>query len=91
MLNILLGVGISGTYITYKTGQPFVVEFSPTLLVSGVVLLIVLAVSLVVVPMNGYLLSRKWGLSLFLAYTIAMSINILVEGEQISCSLEVSI
>src|SRR5215469_7392117 len=34
MLNILLGVGISGSYIVSQTSQPYKLHFSKTLLVS---------------------------------------------------------
>ncbi|KAF8206423.1 Sodium/calcium exchanger protein-domain-containing protein [Mycena galopus ATCC 62051] len=42
MLNILLGVGISGTYITHQTQQSYFLPLSTTLLVSAIGLLILL-------------------------------------------------
>ncbi|KAF7374890.1 hypothetical protein MSAN_00375100 [Mycena sanguinolenta] len=79
MLNILLGVGISGTYITQQTQQPYDLHFSTTLLVSTIGLLILLASTLIVVPLNGYHLTRTWGIILIAAYLTIMTINVIVE------------
>ncbi|KAJ6513253.1 Sodium/calcium exchanger protein-domain-containing protein [Mycena sanguinolenta] len=79
MLNILLGVGISGTYITQQTQQPYDLHFSTTLLVSTIGLLILLATTLIVVPLNGYHLTRTWGIILIVAYLTIMTINVIVE------------
>ncbi|KAJ7104199.1 Sodium/calcium exchanger protein-domain-containing protein [Mycena belliarum] len=79
MLNILLGVGISGTYITQQTAQPYELHFGRTLLVSTVGLLILLAATLIVVPLNGYYLTRTWGVILIASYTTIMAINVVVE------------
>ena len=35
MLNILLGVGVSGSYIVRQTGAPYPLRFSPALVVTG--------------------------------------------------------
>ncbi|KAJ7274389.1 Sodium/calcium exchanger protein-domain-containing protein [Mycena haematopus] len=79
MLNILLGVGISGTYITQQTQQPYDLHFSTTLLVSTVGLLILLAATLIVVPLNGYYLTRTWGIILIGGYLTIMTCNVIVE------------
>ncbi|KAG5647394.1 hypothetical protein DXG03_000464 [Asterophora parasitica] len=79
MLNILLGVGVSGTYIIQQTGVPYSVHFSTTLLVSTIGLLILLLSTLVFVPLNDYFLTRRWGILLIASYTIIMSINVVVE------------
>ncbi|KAF7336627.1 hypothetical protein MVEN_02097200 [Mycena venus] len=79
MLNILLGVGISGSYITQQTQQPYVLQFGNTLLVSTVGLLILLASTLIVVPLNGYKLTRTWGIILITAYMTIMAVNVVVE------------
>ncbi|KIK17638.1 hypothetical protein PISMIDRAFT_215233 [Pisolithus microcarpus 441] len=81
MVNILLGVGISGSYIIYKTpnSQPYRLHFTPSLISSTVGLLGLLLITLIGVPMNGYHLTRKWGIFLVIAYTVLMVINILVE------------
>lgn len=79
MLNILLGVGISGSYIIAQTSQPYELYFGNTLLVSSVGLLALLAATLIVVPLNGYFLTRPWGIFLIASYTTIMIINVVVE------------
>ncbi|KAK1233090.1 hypothetical protein PQX77_003730 [Marasmius sp. AFHP31] len=79
MLNILLGVGISGSYITSKTGIPYELHFGTTLFVSSIGLLALLASTLIVVPLNGYHLTRSWGVFLIVSYVTIMTINVVVE------------
>lgn len=79
MLNILLGVGISGSYIIQQTQHEFTLHFSTTLLVSTVGLLVLLCATLVFVPWNGYLLTRRWGIFLIVSYIIIMVTNLIVE------------
>jgi solute carrier family 24 (sodium/potassium/calcium exchanger), member 6 len=79
MLNILLGVGISGSYITSQTSKPYQLQFGPTLLVSAIGLLALLALTIIVVPLNGYFLSRSWGVFLIACYLIIMIISLVVE------------
>ncbi|KAJ7593056.1 Sodium/calcium exchanger protein-domain-containing protein [Mycena floridula] len=79
MLNILLGVGLSGSYVISQTHQPYELHFGTTLFVSVVGLLALLAMTLVFVPFNGYFLTRRWGIFLIVCYTIIMSINVIVE------------
>ncbi|KAJ3926414.1 MAG: Sodium/calcium exchanger protein-domain-containing protein [Lentinula lateritia] len=79
MLNILLGVGISGSYIISQTSEPYKLHFGSTLLVSTVGLLILLAITIIVVPFNGYFLTRTWGIFLIACYVTLMTINVVVE------------
>jgi sodium/potassium/calcium exchanger 6 len=79
MLNILLGVGISGSYIIYHSGVPYHLHFSETLMVSAIGLLTLLVVTLVFVPWHGYFLTKQWGVFLIVCYTIIMSLNVFVE------------
>ncbi|KAG6837375.1 hypothetical protein H0H93_010533 [Arthromyces matolae] len=79
MLNILLGVGISGSYIIHQNGKPFDLSFSDTLFVSTVGLLVLLVATLVYVPLNHYHLTRGWGFALVSFYAILMTITIIVE------------
>jgi sodium/potassium/calcium exchanger 6 len=79
MLNILLGIGISGSYITHKTAKPYKLHFSPTLIVSTIGLLALLIATLIFVPFNGYFLTRRWGIFLITSYAIIMSLNVFVE------------
>lgn len=80
MLNILLGLGLSGSYMIYKNdGQPYHIEVGRTLLVSGVSLFIVLIATLILVPMNNYWMNRKLGAGLIAAYCVVLATNIMVE------------
>ncbi|KAI0648965.1 Sodium/calcium exchanger protein-domain-containing protein [Trametes meyenii] len=79
MLNILLGVGISGSYIVRQTGEPYPLHFSPTLVITGTGLLIILIATLIFVPLNGYHLPRGWGIALICGYLCLMVANIVVE------------
>lgn len=80
MLNILLGIGISGTYIIRESNTPYPLEFSTTLVITTVGLLTLLVATLIFVPLNGYYLPRKWGITLISAYTALMIANIVVEA-----------
>ncbi|PFH52952.1 hypothetical protein AMATHDRAFT_1684 [Amanita thiersii Skay4041] len=79
MLNILLGVGISGTYVINHTSRPYALEFSTSLYVSTIGLLCLLGTTLMFVPFNNYYLTRRWGVFLIASYVIMMTINIIVE------------
>ncbi|KAH9949911.1 Sodium/calcium exchanger protein-domain-containing protein [Amylocystis lapponica] len=79
MLNILLGVGISGSYIIRQTAQPYHLHFSTTLIITGCGLLMLLLATLIFVPWNGYFLPRSWGVALIAAYTVLMVTNVVVE------------
>ncbi|KAG0695897.1 Sodium/calcium exchanger protein-domain-containing protein [Suillus ampliporus] len=80
MMNILLGVGISGSYVISQAGgEPYRLHFSPTLMSSTFGLLTLLIATLVIIPLNGYLLSRAWGFFLVGAYFVVMGVNLWVE------------
>jgi sodium/potassium/calcium exchanger 6 len=80
MLNLLLGVGGSGTYhLLLHPQKPVKLHFSPTLWVSATGLIIILLTTAVVVPMNGYLVDRRFAICLMLAYGALMVANIAVE------------
>jgi sodium/potassium/calcium exchanger 6 len=79
MLNILLGVGVSGSYIIHQTGEPYTLKLSHTLFVSSFGLLFLLAATLVFVPLNDYVLTHRWGTLLIATYTVIMLINVIVE------------
>ena len=79
MLNILLGVGISGSYVISQTAKPYEIDVSTTLYVSSFGLLFLLAATLVFVPLNNYYLTRRWGILLIATYTVIMIVNIVVE------------
>ena len=93
MLNILLGIGLSGTYMTLRRAslhkkkhpdkkmryKPYEIEVSTTLMISGITLLITLLGLLIVVPMNGWRMDRKVGIGLVAVWTLSTAGNVLVE------------
>ncbi|KAH7341769.1 Sodium/calcium exchanger protein-domain-containing protein [Rhizoctonia solani] len=79
MLNMLLGIGLSGSYVISQTGETYKVNLSPTLLVSTIGLLCLLIFTLVIVPLNDFNLTRRWGLMLITGYVIVMCVNVIVE------------
>ena len=80
MLNILLGIGISGSYIIRQNGgEAYPLHFSTTLLLTGAGLLGLLVLTLLFVPWNGYFLPRSWGIALIVAYIGLMVANVVVE------------
>lgn len=78
-MNILLGIGISGTYIIRQTDEPYPLQFSTTLVITSLGLLVLLVATLIFVPWNGYFLPRSWGVTLIVAYTALMTANVVVE------------
>lgn len=93
MLNILLGIGISGVYMTMKDAdrkhnkhpnqpveyKPYQVELSGTLMISAITLLLTLVGLLVAVPWNKWIMSRRIGWGLIILWTIGTIINLIVE------------
>jgi sodium/potassium/calcium exchanger 6 len=79
MLNILLGVGISGSYIISKSSKPYDLPLSRTLLVNGFGLLAILIMTVVVVPWNGFFLTRAWGILLICCYAVLLTVTVFVE------------
>lgn len=93
MLNILLGIGLSGMYMTIHTSekhhrkhpkrpiayQPFEIEVSTTLMISGVTLLVTLVGLLIVVPLNGWRMDRKIGWGLIILWSLSTVGNVIVE------------
>lgn len=93
MLNILLGIGLSGMYMTIREGQhkhdkhpdrpvyykPYQLEINPTLVISGVTLVVTLLGLLIIVPLNKWMLDRKVGWSLVALWTASTIGNVVVE------------
>jgi len=93
MLNILLGIGVSGLYMTLKDSsknhlkhphkkikyRPYQIEVSGTLMISGITLLVTLVGLLVVVPLNKWVMSRKIGWGLIILWSISTVINLAFE------------
>lgn len=93
MLNILIGIGVSGLYMTIKEAnnkhskhpgkdikyKPYHIEVSRTLMVSGATLLVTLVGLLVAVPMNKWVMSRRIGWGLISLWILSTVINLGVE------------
>ncbi|KAL3423703.1 sodium/calcium exchanger protein [Phlyctema vagabunda] len=93
MLNILLGVGISGVYMTLKEAnhrhakhpgkkyhyKPFQIEVSGTLMISAITLIVTLVGLLIAVPLNKWVMSRRIGWGLIILWSISTVINLAVE------------
>lgn len=93
MLNILLGIGISGLYMTIQGSErrhekhpnrpmkykPYQIEVGGTLLISGITLLITLAGLLIVVPLRGWWMDRKVGWGLVILWSLSTIGNVIVE------------
>jgi len=80
MLNILLGVGVSGLILNLtSSGEVYKVTISPTLLVSTISLFLVLTSMLIVVPLNKWRMTRVFGISLVVFFTLSTAASVLVE------------
>ncbi|KAI4721876.1 hypothetical protein E4T48_01783 [Aureobasidium sp. EXF-10727] len=93
MLNILLGIGLSGSWILIRgaehrhakhPGKPihfrtYEIEVGQTLIVSGVTLLVTLIGLLIAVPMNKWILSRKIGWTLIGVWCVSTTVNVVLE------------
>ena len=93
MLNILLGIGLSGLYMTVQKGErshekhpgrpikfkPYQIEVGGTLIISGITLLITLVGLLIVVPLRGWWMDRKVGWGLIILWSLSTIGNVVVE------------
>ncbi|KAF9956460.1 hypothetical protein BGZ70_009870 [Mortierella alpina] len=79
LLNMLVGLGISGAYVTLKTQEDIPLEISPSLFVSLVAVLLTMLGMFVVVPRNGYVFARWWGWTLVAVYVVSMVVNVILE------------
>jgi sodium/potassium/calcium exchanger 6 len=94
MLNILLGIGLSGLYVTIRHGaknhakhphrpmeyKPFELEVSTTLMISGATLLVTLVGLLIFVPLNGWRMDRKVGWGLITLWSLSTIGNVVIEA-----------
>ncbi|RGB39381.1 Sodium/calcium exchanger protein [Rhizophagus diaphanus] len=79
MLNILLGIGIAGTYTTIHLGHAIDITIEPTLFISSMGLLITLFSFLIFLPRNDFHMTRGWGCYIISVYLICMIINVTLE------------
>lgn len=93
MLNILLGIGLSGCYMILTKGEhrhekhpsepvhfkPYHIAVSTTLVISGASLLVTLAGLLVAVPMRKWRMDKWIGWGLVATWCVSTAANVLVE------------
>ncbi|KAI9739589.1 MAG: hypothetical protein M1834_006307 [Cirrosporium novae-zelandiae] len=93
MLNILLGIGCSGLYMTLRGAKhkhhkhpnrpirykPYQLEISKTLVISGITLLITLIGLLILVPLNHWKMDRRIGWGLVTLWGVSTVSNVIVE------------
>jgi sodium/potassium/calcium exchanger 6 len=93
MLNILLGVGLSGSYMIVTKGEhrhhrhpdegvrfrPYHIAVSTTLVISGATLLVTLAGLLVAVPVRKWKMDKCIGWGLIGVWSVSTLANVLVE------------
>ncbi|KAJ5166609.1 uncharacterized protein N7482_005390 [Penicillium canariense] len=90
MLNILLGIGLGGLYMTMKGGKssrkhdeiarvPYEVAISKVLVISGATLLVVLVGLLIVVPLNNWRMDRRIGWGLIVVWCVSTLGNVIAE------------
>ena len=94
MLNILLGIGVSGLFMTIHNAthkhakhpgqpikyRPYEIEVSNTLLISGITLLVTLLGLLIAVPLNKWRMDRKIGWALIALWIVSTTANVVVEA-----------
>ncbi|KAI9098348.1 Sodium/calcium exchanger protein-domain-containing protein [Phlyctochytrium arcticum] len=75
MLNLVLGIGVTATYITGKTGESYPLgseSLAPVLFCAGA-LAVGLLGSLIYIPWNGFKAHRGYGVGLWTWYAVAVS------------------
>jgi solute carrier family 24 (sodium/potassium/calcium exchanger), member 6 len=94
MLNILLGVGIGGAWMTTSKAnhkhakhpdeplryKPYHIQVSGSLMISAITVLLTLLFLLIVVPMNKWVMSRKIGFSLIGIWVVSTVVNVIIEA-----------
>ena len=79
ILDILLGVGVSGLFINLTSEPNYHVTISRTLLVSTVSLFLTLTSMLVVVPLNKWRITRTFGRCLVVFFVLSTVASVVVE------------
>ncbi|KAL4880014.1 Sodium/calcium exchanger protein-domain-containing protein [Aspergillus karnatakaensis] len=88
MLNILLGIGLGGLYMTLHAQRPqtsttanitYDIAISKVLVISGATLLLTLVGLLIVVPLNNWRMDRKIGFGLIILWCVSTLGNVIAE------------
>lgn len=87
MMNILLGIGLGGLYMTINADPDLAVAtgayeitISKVLVISVVTLLIILVGLLIVVPLNKWRMDRKIGWGLVILWSVSTLGNVITEA-----------
>lgn len=87
MMNILLGIGLGGLYMTINADPDMAVAtgayeitISKVLVISVVTLLIILVGLLIVVPLNKWRMDRKIGWGLVILWSVSTLGNVITEA-----------
>ncbi|KAI8992158.1 Sodium/calcium exchanger protein-domain-containing protein [Mycotypha africana] len=81
LLNMVLGVGVSSFYQTWKLGEAYKLDIAPTILISAGGLMTVLISTLIVVNINGYHVTQQLGWWMIFVYFACCFTNFLIEFE----------
>ncbi|KAJ3090785.1 hypothetical protein HK102_002687 [Quaeritorhiza haematococci] len=94
LLNLTIGVGVAALYVIQFTtavegGRPASPDnpgpgallLSPAIMVLAVGLLVVLVLSLIYIPLNGFEVDRRYGVALMVEFVIVMIAAMVVEGK----------
>ncbi|KAJ3011685.1 hypothetical protein HKX48_006709 [Thoreauomyces humboldtii] len=74
MLNLVLGIGVTSTYLTGTRGQPYQIAQSLTpVYACGVALIVGLVGAVCWLPLNGFKATRKFGIASLLCYVVFMA------------------
>lgn len=93
MLNILLGIGLGGTYMSIKGAKhhhkkhpdeplqykAYHIEVTGTLFISAITVLLTLVMLLILVPTNKWMMTKKIGITLITLWTVSTIVNVIVE------------
>ncbi|KAF9883192.1 hypothetical protein FE257_003879 [Aspergillus nanangensis] len=87
MLNILLGIGLGGLYMTVNAkpetiiarSGSYQIAISKVLVISGATLLVTLVGLLIVIPLNKWKMDRKIGWGLIILWVVSTLFNVIAE------------
>ncbi|KAL1919992.1 uncharacterized protein VTP21DRAFT_1138 [Calcarisporiella thermophila] len=81
LLNTLLGIGLGGSYMTWPGGgmEYYSLLLSRSILVTALGLMLVLILTLIIVPLNGYNVTKLWAVLSLSIYFTCMAINVVLE------------
>lgn len=80
---MVLGVGVSSFYQTWKSGTFYPLDIAPTILVSAGGLITVLLSTIIVVNINGFKVTKNLGWWMITVYLTCCITNFLIEFDVI--------